>query len=410
MRRWITVGLESHFGSSVGSPAYWLDCLSASLDVPSNPFIEIPSVRTRSITTLKRGLYIPSGDIEMVLDKYKVGHFLRSMMGSYLCQGFTKVGTSTALDGAVNAGDTEITVVDASSFAVDALVQVGADWAEGTEVHKVEGVDTNNNEVTLIEALLHDHAGSVAVQEVSAPFTHLFAPAAFGDSLPSMEIRVVKDGIGGDQRFLGATVDSATFNFDMNDVAKVTFGIVAQKDEMAAHWPAPANGINTSGFGFDEIEYVKFDPDGAAAAVDFTGLTRSLAIQFSNGIQSEIGGRFGSRFPVELPTGALEVTARATLVFRNLAAYEWFWGQGSSPGEDTEPTRGNLEVKVESGVSPSESYFFTVYHAFLRSVSTRLVGPDTIVEEVEFVGTAGDAEEPFTIAHWNSSNHLYTVS
>ena len=410
MRRWITVGLESSFGSSVGEPAYWLDCLSASLDVPSNPFIEVPSVRTRSIATLKRGLYIPSGDIEMVLDKYKMGHFLRSMLGNYFCQGFTKVGAATALDGAVISGATGITVDDAADFAVDDLIQIGSDWAGGTEVHKVDAVDTNSNLVTLVEALLHDHADGTNVQEVGASFAHIFYPLDLGDALPSLEIRVVKDAIGGDQRFLGATVDAATFNFDVNDVAKVTFGIMAQKDEMVGHWSPPSNEINTNGFGFDEIEYVRFDPDGATGAVDFTNLVRSLSIQFSNGVQSEMGGRFGSRFPVELPAGAVEVTARATLVFRNLVAYEWFWGQGSRPGESTEPTRGNLEVKMQSDTTPSESFYFDIYRAYPRSVSARLVGPEAIIEEVEFVGTAGEVGEPFRITHWNDEVHLYGVS
>ena len=237
MRRWITVGLESHFGSSVGAPAYWLDCLSASLDVPNNPFIEIPSVRTRSVNTLKRGLYIPSGDIEMVLDRHKMGHFFRSMLSNYHCFGNTKVGTATALDGGVSAGDTTIAVDDVAGFAKDDLIQIGDDWATGTEVHKVDSVDTANNEVTLLEALLNDHADDAAVQEVEAPFAHSFSSTSFGDPLPSMEIRVVKDAVGGDHRFVGATVDTAAFNFEVNDVAKVTFGIVAQKDEMVGHWP-----------------------------------------------------------------------------------------------------------------------------------------------------------------------------
>ena len=405
MRRWIAVGVEPSFGSSVTTPAFWLDCMSASLDSPSNPFIEIPSVRTRSIHGLKRGLYIPTGDIELVLDKHKMGPFLRSLLGNYLCQGFTKDEGASTLDGEVDAGDTEITVSDATDFSKDDLVQVGDDWAYGTEVHKIAGI--TNEVLTLEEKLVSNHPDGANVQKVSAPFTHFFSPLAFGDLLPSLELRVVKDGIGGDHRFLGSTVNTAEFSLDVNDVMKATFSIIAQKDEVVGHYfPVSSQSFDVSGFGFDEVGYVRFEEDGATA-VDLTSLVRSMSISYSNGIQAEIGGRFGSRFPVELPTGAVEATARVTLVFRDLQAYEWLWGQGSRPGETVEPKRGNFEVKMERRASPNESFFFNVYRAYARSVAARLVGPETIVEEVEFMGTAGDSGEPFTITHWNSTSHLY---
>ena len=410
MRRWITVGLEESFGGSVGAPAYWLDCLSASLDVPNNPFIEIPSVRTRSVQSLKRGVYIPTGDLEMVLDRYKMGHFFRSMLGNYLSLGSTKIGAAVTLDGDVSAGDSEVTLSDVSAFATDGLLQFGDDWAATAEVHRISQVDTANKVVTLGENLLNNHSDGIDVQAVSAPFGHQFSPTLLGGTLPSLEIRVVKDAIGGDHRFLGATIDAATFNLEVNDVMKVTLGVIAQKDQMVGHSGPPSSGLAMAGFGFDEIEHFRFDPDGAESAVDLTAFTRSMAISYSNGIQADQGVRFGSRFPRELPVGAAEAMVRATLVFKDIKAHQWFWGQASGPGETSEPNRGNIQVQVQRDGGDQESYIFDLYRAYPRSVTTRLVGPDVLVEDVEFFATSGDSGEPFVLTHWNSSVHLYGAS
>ena len=174
----------------------------------------------------------------------------------------------------------------------------------------------------------------------------------------------MKDAIGGDHRFLGATIDVATFNLEVNDVMKVTLGVIAQKDQMVDHWGPPSSGLAMAGFGFDEIEHFRFDPDGAESAVDLTAFTRSMAISYSNGIQADQGVRFGSRFPRELPVGAAEAMVRATLVFKDIKAHQMVLGAslrsrrdcGSQPGKYSGqgPTRrrrpGILHLRPLSGV------------------------------------------------------------
>ena len=267
------------------------------------------------------GVYIPAGDIEMVLDGHKMGHFFRFMLGNYSCLGSTKNGAAVTLDRASSTGDTEVTVSAVDSISVGDLVQFGDDWAGTTEVHEISEIDTTNQQVVLSEELLNDHADGISIQSVSAPFAHQFTPTSLSNTLPSLEIRVVRDAVGGDHRFLGATVNSATFSLEVNDVMKVTLGIIAQKDELVSHWAAGAGALAMSGFGFDEVEHIRFDPDGADAAVDVTPYARSLSISYSNGIQSEMGVRFGSRFPRELPVGSVEATLQATLVFKSTQAH-----------------------------------------------------------------------------------------
>ena len=87
----------------------------------------------------------------------------------------------------------------------------------------------------------------------------------------------------------------------------------------------------------------------------------------------------GSRFPVELKSGELEVTTSLTLGFRNRDQYQDFWG-GAGPGNGA-PKARNIELKLAQGTDLLELY---TYNSFLTTPVSEVSGRDMMVQTLEY--------------------------
>ena len=61
----------------------YLQMGKCTLDVPTDPDLEVPTFEETPSRT-KRGLYSPSGDIEIALDIYSINEFLKFTLGNEL--------------------------------------------------------------------------------------------------------------------------------------------------------------------------------------------------------------------------------------------------------------------------------------------------------------------------------------
>jgi hypothetical protein len=98
------------------------------------------------------------------------GKFLKFLLGRIYETGTDSGGGGGSdLDGAVEAGDTVVTLTSASGYAADDVIQITT--GTNSECRLITAVTGNN--ITLAAGLDRDHADAEVCNEVIAPFTHV---------------------------------------------------------------------------------------------------------------------------------------------------------------------------------------------------------------------------------------------
>lgn len=80
--RYFGFAKETTFGTAAANPSKYMDVGKCSLDAPSDPNLDLPSME-ETPRRAKKGFYSPSGDIEIALDLTLIPHFLYYAMGGY---------------------------------------------------------------------------------------------------------------------------------------------------------------------------------------------------------------------------------------------------------------------------------------------------------------------------------------
>ena len=83
---------ESTYGTeNTGATVRYLNMGKCTLDAPKDPNLEVPSFE-ETPSRIKRGLYSPSGDLEVALDIYSINEFLYLCFGEELTAGTAQSG------------------------------------------------------------------------------------------------------------------------------------------------------------------------------------------------------------------------------------------------------------------------------------------------------------------------------
>ena len=411
MRRFARVGLESSFGGGAasGDRIYGLDLIQSSLDSPNDPFIGQPSANLRSIRRLVPGTYIPEGSLEMVVDSFKMGVLFRSMFGHYAvhAEGTVAGAANSELADEASVGDTAISVDAVTGFSIDDYIQIGSDWADNVEVHQITSIDATNDTLTVVEPLLSYHSQDETVEEVASPWVHVFRPQGTGNNLPSLEASIAKDSIRGDQKFVGLTVNEMEISTDVGGLLVATFNCVGQKDSWTNVDSNPGDSADMNGFTFADCTEFKWHGKGSNSDLDLRPYARSFRGSVANGISSELGVRFGSRFPQEFQVGEFTATISATLIFRSADAYNRFWGNSDAASEAVPEEGEKLALAFYRG-SPPSRVSLELFNSYVRAVSVPVSTNDVLVQEIEFVGSAGSSGNVAChLVYTNNSRHIY---
>ena len=379
IRRWVTIGFESSFGASAPSK-YYLDPNRVSLESPGNPFVLYPGSSRRGQRYLVPSAYIPQGDIDTVVDTWRSPVLMKAIAPdiNYQQHSPDKSSTTTALDGDHSAGSTQLTVASSTGFSQDDIIQVGSDFG-GSELHKVTSVSTG--QITISDGLTRTHNDDADVSKLdsSAQYLHIVDIGGSDTDLDSVTIRAAKDFDA--QVFSGCVVSQLSLSIGYNTLAGLTASIVAQKDAVEAVPSLPASAFGSAPFAGHQLTSAKLlntDNPGTDDK-DIGSYLRTAEITINNNVQGENGLRMGSRFPVELKSGELEVTASLTLGFRNRDQYQDFWG-GAGPGNGA-PKARNIELKLAQGTDLLELY---TYNSFLTTPVSEVSGRDMIVQTLEY--------------------------
>ena len=80
--RYFGFAKESTYGTAVTTAEMYLNCGKCTLDAPTDPTLEVPSFE-ETPSAIKKGLYSPSGDVELALDIHSIVPFLYFAFGQY---------------------------------------------------------------------------------------------------------------------------------------------------------------------------------------------------------------------------------------------------------------------------------------------------------------------------------------
>ena len=375
--RWVGLGFEEIFGTPVPSK-YYFDPNRVSLDSPNNPFQIYPGASGRGQRVIVPSSYIPEGDIETAVDTKRAGALIRAAIpeANYQQLSANKSSTTTALDGTHEVGATTLTVDDSIGFSEGDVIQVGADFG-GSELHKVTGVATG--EITILDGLTRAHSDDtdIAKLDPGAIFLHIMDFGGDLTDLDSMTIRVAKDIDS--QVYQGCVIGQITLSVDFNTLLGLTASIVAQKDSTEPIAVLPSSAFTSQLYAGQHLTSARLVDTASPGTEDIGDYIRAASFTINNNVQGEDGLRMGSRFPMELKAGALDLTASLTLGFRTRDQYKDFWG-ASSPG-NSDPKPRNIELKFAQGANLFEVY---TYNSFLVGPVTEVSGRDMMTQTLEY--------------------------
>ena len=380
--RYLAIGEESGFGI-LAQPAVFLDYLNANLEAPTDPLIFYEGAGGRGNTIAAPGPYIPSGDLEIGVDPIEAIHFLKWGLGRYGHTGTAVTpAVETTLDGDVAAGDTTMTVDDASLLAVDDHVQIGG--GVGGDVGKI--TDISSNDLTIESGILHPHPDGAELAKVTSPFTHVFAPTT-DRTLPSFTARIGKNVF--EHSFGGATVSSLRFAVDRGFLT-CRVNVQAQRDVHA--------GLNSGGKAFPKTIYTSRQATTLIADVDESAIVEAFELEVANSITGEAGVRFGSRFPREFPIEGIEVSGSLTLAFQDIEGYTRFWGDAAGSQES-----GASPFKLEQQFRDGDNWLkFIMASVYLTQVSTPASGRGRITQAVQFMSMSDPIWDVINVEAINS--------
>ena len=377
--RWVSVGFESAFGTPVPAK-YFIDPNRVSLDSPNNPFQIYPGSSGRGQRAIVPSSYIPEGDIETAIDTWRCGALFRGAIPHVNYQQLSgdKSTTATALSSDHAAGATALDVTDSTDFEADDIIQIGGDFG-GSELHKVTAVAAGT--LTIDDGLTRDHANGAVVAKLNsgAEYLHIMDFGGNVADLDSMTVRVSKDIDA--QVFQGCVVNQLSLSLGFNTLADLTASIVAQKDGTEAILSLPSSSFDSNHYGGPSLtaaRLVNTDNVGTDDK-DISNYIREATVTINNNVQGQDGLRMGSRFPVELKAGPLEVTVNLTLGFRTRDQYSDFWG-ANGPG-DNDPRPRDIELKLAQGNNLLEIY---TYNSYLTALASEVSGRDMLIQTLEY--------------------------
>ena len=390
MQRYIGMAPEPTFKPfTLEGVTHFIEPRSVSLDTPDSPFIFTGAAASREPRLAVPGSYVPSGSVEYFVDLDSIGSWLSGALGHYISLGTDASDASDALDGDVAAGDTTITVDDASDFSDSDYIQIGEAAVNDPEIAQIESIEAATNIITLTKTLLKNHADDDKVFEVNTPFLHRFFRTN-SRNLPSFTYYVGKEFF--EHRFKGVTITQLSL-VQERELLTASIDVVAAEESQA--------GINNFAKSFSNdvvgsrhVSLFQMENPARGLKVD----AEAFSIEINNNIDETAGVRFGSRFPQEFEVGGLDVSGSFRLAFKTLQQYQDFWGGTVGPTEDASY---NNELTAEWSKG-SKRLKIAVPELHLNRVSAPLSGRDRLTQEITFTALSTPTGSPLVVDLENS--------
>lgn len=383
--RYFGMGKESSYGVA-GTPRFFFDIASASLDSPSEPFITYEGGIGRMPARIIPGPYVPAGGIEFALDITRIAYVLNMLLG---LNSTDAAGVSDVVDEALPAASgtlgndpiildhaakpivvkDSLSVIVAQSDLTDTgkLVEVGGSGRSG-KVH------ANTGAYTLDGWVLGD-----TIDYSYGYYVHTLTPVD-GNTLPSFTGYLGKDIF--EHQFLGSVINSLELSVEQ-ELLTAALDIQGKIDKKAVLRAFADLGIDLC-YGerpkaFHDVMLKACDFGGVLA--DISASVRALSLSAVNNATTEENIGLNSRFPYAGTAGALDITGSMTLQFDDTSYKEDFWGHATEPG-DYDPILKALEITVDAGAWGS--LVLSLPRVLLQSVNIQPSGRERLMQEITF--------------------------
>ena len=224
----ISFGEEATYGTKSTALGTWIGIVPrASFPTKSNEAREWWAAgEGRDFFAQADGIAVLEGSLPFVLQN---GYLMFFVFGDVVDTGTdVALGGGSTLNGALAVGATNIILVDASDYAVNDYIQIGAGNGEIRKVTNIAGAPT----IVVDKGVRKIHANGEVCNEVEAPFTHVMQNF---DALPDLLSFTLEttydDGTNTLVRWAaGCKIDSLTLEATEEDVLIATADVIAKID------------------------------------------------------------------------------------------------------------------------------------------------------------------------------------
>ncbi|HOO96957.1 MAG TPA: phage tail tube protein [Caldisericia bacterium] len=222
-----------------------------------------------------------SGSIQMEADPEAMGVLLEGLFGTSTVTALPEkpvLGATTTLAVGATAGDTTITVSDATGFAVDDYIAIDTGSAcEFAKITSISGDDLTIEASGASNGLLFDHDIGDSVEENETPaYKHIFDTTS---ALPSYTWELdlgSPDGVSA-ARFSGMTASSLTLGYEAMEPVMANVSFTGSK--MSIHNTTATPTYDELGALYTRDTAIEFD------GTDKTSIVKSMRVSITNGLE-----------------------------------------------------------------------------------------------------------------------------
>ena len=354
------------------------------------------------------------------------GFPLRFPIGKVATQGTASGAGASTVNAAVSAGDYFVLVDDASGYADNEFIQVGATDSGLEEVRKILQIDSNTESSTkdriwVDYPFLIDHAATVACREVTSPYTHRIIETV---ELSPITWQIKNNDSAGTaanawlRRYIGGKIGQSTLTAEEGGTLRMSWEsapfIDMQHNQYDSSAVTAPNNKYDAGLSAVTVEYSDTEPyffsQGSITlfGVEFARIT-NFTININNNLEPRyfIRNDGSQRTPSDIYEGRREYSMTASVVlpdsiagatdttrtiFKELLA-EGDYGSGTAGFDvDLVFTRGtndtlsiNIPANNVAGASVAAAIGGNAQGAFIRSANTSVSTENPVSTEVDIL-------------------------
>jgi len=339
--RYLGLALENTYGEDVSDADLHIDITGASLDSPSEPFIQYEGGIGRMPANAIPGPYAPSGGAEFAASISSLAYLLHLALGVSAIDS-TNVSSVSDEDHSTGVGETELDFTLASFPVIQGSFELN-DGVATQYAHDDGWGKIVEDASSGISGWINYATGEVHLEGLTESTTyeadydtgyyiHTITPA-LGNDIPSFNAFVGKDIF--EHKFLGCIINSLDFSVEQ-ELANMAIDVVSKIDQKETIKALEDLLLTSNCHGerqksFADVQLKVGDFGGALS--DISAKVRALAMTISNNGSTEDNIGLNSRFPQDGTVEGLVISGTMTLQFESTQYLEDFWGDAGGAVE-----------------------------------------------------------------------------
>jgi hypothetical protein len=419
---------ESSYGTET-SPIFYEDIATVDLDSPAGSDLIHPGGLTRYKRTHNAGIYIPTGNVELVVDPltfyYYIKYFLTGSDGLTFTDNTTsqtaeELLTTGAAETTGSATADEIPIIPGTlNVEEDGGGDVAGDDGFGNITAKnasgVTGWVDYGTGTIYLTGLSNSTTYDIDYDEAATAgfFNYVMTPTT-DQTMKSITLDVVKQQWL--HTFIGAAISQIEITFE-KEWATMSMELVCQKDKYEARPTLATVSAKMMRAGstyptpFHQLTVSMCDYGGSLSSE--AANVESCTITMNNNADAEAGTVLNSRHPAQVWLGEFECAMKCRMVFADQNEYVDYWGAATGPSSDPSTEKvlraliGSTTTAATNGYGNSQ---LDIYKAIITDIKSPVSGRERITQEVTFEALFDDVESEIlqwtcnAITNWDSDS------